>query len=93
MCCRAREFVQLFSIGTIELEPDGRPKLNANGEWIPTYSNEHILSFARVWTGFDRQAKRSNIEDDPKVRNQVDPMQIMAAWKDVRLKPIGHEVK
>ena len=40
------------------------------------------MSFARVWTGFDFQAMRGNIEHSGHVQNQVDPLQIIAAWRD-----------
>ena len=40
------------------------------------------MSFARVWTGFDFQAMRGNIERSDVVNNQVDPLQINAAWRD-----------
>ena len=40
------------------------------------------MSFARVWTGFDFQAMRGNIESSGHVKNQVDPLQINAAWRD-----------
>ncbi|MBD5781236.1 DUF1800 family protein [Pelagicoccus sp. NFK12] len=48
----AREIMQLFSIGLFELNPDGSRKLDAEGNPIPTYDNEDITNFARVFTGF-----------------------------------------
>jgi uncharacterized protein (DUF1800 family) len=47
----AREIMQLFSIGLWELNPDGSQKLGSDGEPIPTYSNEDITQYARVFTG------------------------------------------
>ena len=47
----AREIMQLFSIGLYEMEEDGRWKTDSNGEFIPTYDNETIKTFARVFTG------------------------------------------
>jgi uncharacterized protein (DUF1800 family) len=47
----AREIMQLFSIGTILLNPDGTPQLDANGATIPTYSHDDIAGLARVFTG------------------------------------------
>ena len=58
----AREIMQLFSIGLYELNLDGTRKVDSDGANIPTYTNEDIVSLARAWTGFDRQALRSNIE-------------------------------
>ncbi len=47
----AREVMQLFSIGLWELNEDGSHKLDARGREIPTYDNETITHFARVFTG------------------------------------------
>lgn len=48
----AREIMQLFTIGLWELNSDGSKRLDANKNWIPTYSNEDITELARVFTGF-----------------------------------------
>ncbi len=48
----AREIMQLFSIGLFELNPDGTRMLDEDGYDIPTYDNEDITNFARVFTGF-----------------------------------------
>ncbi|MEM9570273.1 MAG: DUF1800 family protein [Pseudomonadota bacterium] len=47
----AREILQLFSIGLIELNMDGSPKLDAQGQQIESYSNDDIEGLARVFTG------------------------------------------
>jgi len=47
----AREVMQLFSIGLYELNPDGTRKKDAEGKDLPTYSNEEITQFAKVFTG------------------------------------------
>ncbi|MEM6470900.1 MAG: DUF1800 family protein [Planctomycetota bacterium] len=49
----AREIMQLFSIGLYELNEDGRPKLDGEGNLIPTYDNSTIQNFARVFTGLN----------------------------------------
>ena len=44
--------MQLFSIGLIQLNDDGTPKLDpSSGQPLETYTNEDIESFARAWTG------------------------------------------
>ncbi|MEM9159535.1 MAG: DUF1800 family protein, partial [Verrucomicrobiota bacterium] len=48
----AREIMQLFSIGLFELNLDGTHKMDSNGSSIPTYTNDEIKEFARVFTGF-----------------------------------------
>lgn len=47
----AREILQLFSIGLVELEMDGTPKTGSP----ETYDNEDILGLARVFTGLSGQ--------------------------------------
>lgn len=47
----AREIMQLFTIGLYELNRDGTPKLDAQGQRIPTYDNTDIKELARVFTG------------------------------------------
>ncbi|CAK0846847.1 unnamed protein product, partial [Prorocentrum cordatum] len=78
----AREIMQLFTIGLWELNLDGTRKTDANGNDVPTYSNDDITSFARVFTGFAEQAPRPNIEDFSP-RNFVDPMRLIPDWHDV----------
>ncbi len=48
----AREIMQLFSIGLYELNSDGSLKRDGAGRLIPTYDNEDIRAFARVFTGW-----------------------------------------
>jgi uncharacterized protein (DUF1800 family) len=47
----AREVMQLFSIGLVELNTDGTPKL-VNGEPVDTYTMDDIRGLARVFTGW-----------------------------------------
>lgn len=46
----AREIMQLFSIGLVELTPTGEPVMNG-GEPVETYTNDDITGLARVFTG------------------------------------------
>ena len=48
----ARELMQLFSIGLVELNIDGTVWLVANNQPIPTYDQEIIEGFAHVFTGW-----------------------------------------
>ncbi|GLR17161.1 hypothetical protein GCM10007940_17760 [Portibacter lacus] len=47
----AREVMQLFTIGLFELNNDGSRKLDENNEPIPTYDNDDISEFSKVFTG------------------------------------------
>ena len=46
----ARELVQLFTLGLVELNPDGTPVL-VGGEPVEIYTNDDIVGLARVFTG------------------------------------------
>lgn len=48
----AREIMQLFTIGLYELNLDGSNKVDEFGNTIPTYNNEDIKEFAKIFTGF-----------------------------------------
>ena len=47
----AREVMQLFSIGLFELNLDGTPMLDDDGNLIPGYDNDDIHELAKVFTG------------------------------------------
>ncbi|MEL6361424.1 MAG: DUF1800 domain-containing protein [Pseudomonadota bacterium] len=47
----AREIMQLFTIGLVQLDANGDPVLGADGESIETYTNDDITGLARVFTG------------------------------------------
>jgi uncharacterized protein (DUF1800 family) len=49
----AREVLQLFSVGLDQLNPDGTPVLDAQGNRVPTYDQTTITEFARVFTGWN----------------------------------------
>ena len=48
----AREINQLFSIGLVQLNTDGTPRLSG-GQTIPTYGQATVRGFAAVFTGWD----------------------------------------
>ncbi len=47
----ARELLQLFTIGLVELNIDGTPRLDGSGREIETFTNEDVVGLARVFTG------------------------------------------
>jgi len=49
----AREILQLFSIGTAALNPDGTPQLDAQGIPIASYGQTQVNEFTRVFTGWN----------------------------------------
>ncbi|MBI3475006.1 MAG: DUF1800 domain-containing protein [Acidobacteria bacterium] len=48
----AREVMQLFTIGLVQLNPDGTPQTDGSGNPIPTYSQDTIEGFAHTFTGW-----------------------------------------
>uniref|UniRef100_UPI0040353FC0 DUF1800 domain-containing protein n=1 Tax=Roseateles sp. TaxID=1971397 RepID=UPI0040353FC0 len=49
----AREVMQLFSIGLMQLNADGSAKLGSDGKVLETYTQAQITELARVFTGWD----------------------------------------
>ena len=47
----AREIMQLFSVGLFRLHPDGSEVLDGSMQPIPTYDNDDITEFAKIFTG------------------------------------------
>jgi uncharacterized protein (DUF1800 family) len=79
----AREVMQLFSIGLVQLNPDGTEKLDGQGQPIATYDQAVVESLARVLTGWNyagastfQQARRSN-------SSEIVPMQAYAEQHDM----------
>ncbi|PYS50044.1 MAG: hypothetical protein DMF68_08310 [Acidobacteria bacterium] len=71
----AREIMQLFSVGVDQLNPDGTPKLDAQGNRIPTYDQTTITNFARVFTGWVlAPQKKWPVDGTTNVLNYQDPM-------------------
>ncbi|MEW5838557.1 MAG: DUF1800 domain-containing protein [Pseudomonadota bacterium] len=71
----AREVLQLFSIGLVQLNPNGTPRLDGQGRMIETYTQEDISQLARVFTGWVVPAPRE--AEDPEFARQ--PMRFIPA--------------
>ena len=80
----ARELMQLFTIGLVELNVDGTPRLDDMGQPIPTYSQPIIEGFAHAYTGWTyANAPSGNfLRAQPLPANQVVPMQLYSAYHD-----------
>lgn len=76
----AREIMQLFSIGLHELHIDGRPKVDAEGNLIPTYDNDTIENLARVFTGLTYSRAEYFLYGEP--RDLVSPMSMWEQHHD-----------
>jgi uncharacterized protein (DUF1800 family) len=78
----AREIMQLFSIGLVELNIDGTPRL-VNGQAVETYTHADVQGLAKVFTGWswyagptpaDRTSRRF-FGNDAHPERDVRPMQ------------------
>jgi uncharacterized protein (DUF1800 family) len=49
----AREVMQLFTVGLVQLAPDGTPLLDGQGATLPTYGQAEVEALARVFTGWN----------------------------------------
>ncbi|WP_068036596.1 DUF1800 family protein [Psychrobacter sp. P11G5] len=79
----AREVMQLFTIGLVELNLDGTPKLR-NGKPIETYNQETVTNIARALTGWTVD-NRSNVDkSDTYVEFTRNPMINIRSRHDTR---------
>jgi hypothetical protein len=76
----AREIMQLFTTGLVKLNPDGSEDVDSQGDPVRVYTNDDIVEYARVWTGFETQPLRGNIERISS--NRIDPMKIKLSYRD-----------
>jgi uncharacterized protein (DUF1800 family) len=70
----ARELMQLFTIGLVELSLDGSIRRDGQGNPIPTYDQSVIEGFAHVYTGWTWSGAPSFELAFPTVANQVRAM-------------------
>jgi uncharacterized protein (DUF1800 family) len=61
----AREVMQLFTIGLQQLNPDGTPRIGANGQPVETYTNADVQDLAKVFTGYDFDWTGTTTSPDP----------------------------
>jgi uncharacterized protein (DUF1800 family) len=68
----AREIMQLFSIGLVQLNNDGTPKL-VNGQPVDTYTMDDIRGLAKVFTGWSWGNEGTpDLQDNRFFGNEVD---------------------
>jgi uncharacterized protein (DUF1800 family) len=70
----AREVLQLFSIGLAQLNPDGTPQVDSTGVPIPTYTQDTIIGFAHVFTGWGYPVPAGQSPDFYAAENYSGPM-------------------
>ncbi|WP_084645514.1 DUF1800 domain-containing protein [Marinimicrobium agarilyticum] len=84
----AREVMQLFSIGLEELNLDGTVKTDDQGEPIPTYDQETIKAFARVFTGWNFATAEHWWEWTSDAEGEAMPMKAFQATHDTAEKTL-----
>ena len=78
----ARELMQLFSIGLVELAQDGSVRLDAMNQPVPTYDQAVIEGFAHVFTGWTYAGAPRFQDVFPTASRQVLPMQLWPNFHD-----------
>jgi uncharacterized protein (DUF1800 family) len=66
----ARELMQLFTIGLLELNVDGTPRL-VNGKVAETYVQEDVSQMARVFTGWDLDLSKPGGDSTERLKNPM----------------------
>ena len=70
----ARELMQLFTVGLVQLNVDGSNQL-VNGQPVPTFDQSVVEGFANVYTGWSYAGATSFAAARGNLVNQVQPMQ------------------
>ena len=78
----ARELLQLFTIGLVELHPTGAPRLDAAGRPIPTYDQDVVEGLARAFTGWTYAPAAGQPPQPHNPRNYLQPMVLWPANHD-----------
>jgi len=68
----AREVLQLFSIGLVQLNRDGTARLGPDDQPVPTFDS--VEGFANVFTGYNYAGASSFAQASKTTENQVIPM-------------------
>ncbi len=86
----AREVLQLFSIGLNELNNDGTPKLDAQGNPIYTFDQQTVKEFSRVFTGWS--LSHTNVFNEAGAYaapiSNTEPMKAYASFHDSEAKTL-----
>jgi uncharacterized protein (DUF1800 family) len=78
----ARELMQLFSIGLVELNQDGSIKLDNSNQPIPTYDQTTVKELARVFTGWNMATANQWWEWKDSGDSEILPMKSFVQYHD-----------
>lgn len=100
----AREVMQLFSIGLWLLNPDGTPVLSDGtaagpdgeiipaGQPIPTYGQEQVSEFARVFTGLSYSKRFSGSTNFTEINTSALTDSRGVPWQPMRMFDVEHDL-
>ncbi len=83
----AREILQLFSIGVYMLNQDGTVQTDGQGQPIPTYSQNEVNGFTKVFTGWTF-CDVGCANSQPGIKNFIDPLVLVPANHDTGQKQL-----
>ena len=89
----ARELMQLFTIGLVELNVDGTVRTDARGREIPTYDQDIIEGFAHVFTGWNFAGADNFNQARRFVANQARPMELYPDFHSTESKQLLNGVR
>lgn len=84
----AREVLQLFSVGTYLLNPDGTTRLDAGGKARFTYDQATVKGFSRVFTGWTYPTAAGAQPRNNNPRNYLGDMRPVEANHETGTKPL-----
>lgn len=84
----ARELMQLFSIGLVELNQDGSRRLDDQGRVIPTYDQSIIEGFAHIYTGWTYANTTQFRDPQRSLQGEIQPMVLWPAYHDTGAKKV-----
>src|SRR5262249_8804053 len=84
----AREVMQLFSIGLVQLHPDGSAVTDSSGVPVPTYPQDAVIGLAHVLTGWTYPLQPGATQRTHNPAYYVGPMVAVASNHDTAAKVI-----
>ncbi|HTS81094.1 MAG TPA: DUF1800 domain-containing protein [Myxococcaceae bacterium] len=84
----AREIMQLFSIGLVQLGPDGSVVTDGSGAPVPTYDQNAVIGLAHVFTGWTYPLQPGATQKTHNAAYYLGPMVVVASNHDTTAKVI-----
>ena len=84
----AREVLQLFSIGAVQLNADGTPKLDTQGAPLPSYDQSVVEGYAHAFTGWTYAPRPAATSKFPNPQNFEGEMVAFADHHDTDAKTL-----